>query len=63
MAQRKESRPDPPTLDGVLGFFGLKWASFWAWMDSVDRNAQPVPTSHASEEGPEERPKIRSPPA
>ena len=46
---REVSDADRACLDDKLRFFGWKWAGFWAWLDSIGKNTQPVPMSPASD--------------
>ena len=62
MAQRDASKQGVPTLDGVLAFFEWKWTGFWAWLDSIGQNVQPVPTVRPVDTSAPERPETQSPP-
>ena len=44
MEHREASNADRACLDDKLRFFGWKWAGFWTWLESIGKNAQPVPT-------------------
>jgi hypothetical protein len=49
MERREVSNADRACLDEKLGFFRWKWAGFWAWLDSIGKNTQPVPMPPGSD--------------
>ena len=38
-------------FDDLLRLLDHKWVRFWAWLETFGRNAPPLPSSHATEQG------------
>jgi hypothetical protein len=45
MADTNDAADRRAPLEDVVRFFGSHWAGFWAWLDGLARNAQPMPSA------------------